>query len=80
VSQSYGGFGLANGLARRRNGRDERDALGWYHEQRDAVRAIGLGPAHYWSSHGADAFGLMSVGYQEPVAKPRIRYSNRGIV
>jgi len=57
-----------------------RDALGWYHEQRDTVRAIGLGPAHDWASHGADAFGLMCVAYEEPVAKRRIRYSNRGIL
>ena len=57
-----------------------RDALGWYHEQRDAVRAIGLGPAHDWASHGADAFGLMCVAYEEPMAKRRIAYSNRGIV
>jgi len=57
-----------------------RDALGWYHEQRDAVRGIGLGPAHDWASHGADAFGLMCVAYEEPTAKRRIRYSNRGIV
>jgi len=57
-----------------------RDALGWYHEQRDAARGIGLGPAHDWASHGADAFGLMCVAYEEPMAKRRIRYSNRGIV
>ena len=57
-----------------------RDALGWYHEQRDAARGIGLGPAHDWASHGADAFGLMCVAYEEPIAKRRIQYSNRGIV
>ncbi len=44
-----------------------RDALGWYHEKRsDDERAIGLGPNHDWSSHGADAFGLMCVAYEEP--------------
>lgn len=43
-----------------------RDALGWYHEKRDEVRGIGLGPHHDWSSHGADAFGLMCVAYEEP--------------
>lgn len=37
------------------------DALGWYHEKRDEVRGIGLGPEHDWASHGADAFGLMCV-------------------
>lgn len=37
------------------------DALGWYHEKKDEKRDIGLGPSHDWSSHGADAFGLMCV-------------------
>lgn len=44
-----------------------RDALGWYHEKRDDARDYGLGPEHDWSSHGADAFGLMAVDYEEPV-------------
>lgn len=43
-----------------------RDALGWYHEKRDETRNIGLGPEHDWASHGADAFGLMCVAYEEP--------------
>lgn len=44
-----------------------RDALGWYHEKRsDDDRNIGLGPEHDWSSHAADAFGLMCVVYEEP--------------
>ena len=43
-----------------------RDALGWYHEKKDAVRGIGLGPNHDWSSHAADAFGAMCVTYEEP--------------
>jgi phage terminase large subunit len=42
------------------------DALGWYHEKKDEARNIGLGPNHDWSSHGADAFGLMCVAYEEP--------------
>ena len=42
------------------------DALGWYHEKRDADRNIGLGPDHDWSSHAADAFGLMAVAYEIP--------------
>jgi phage terminase large subunit len=42
------------------------DALGWYHEKKDETRDIGLGPEHDWSSHGADAFGLMCVAYEEP--------------
>jgi phage terminase large subunit len=43
-----------------------REALGWYHEKRDAERNLGLGPAHTWASHAADAFGLMCIDYQEP--------------
>lgn len=44
-----------------------RDALGWYHEKKsDDEREIGLGPCHDWSSHGADAFGLMAIAYEEP--------------
>lgn len=46
-----------------------RDALGWYHEKHDDKRAIGLGPEHDWSSHGADAFGLMCVAYEAPIIK-----------
>ena len=41
-------------------------ALGWYHEKKDEVRNIGLGPDHDWSSHSADSFGLMCVVYEEP--------------
>lgn len=37
------------------------EALGWYHEKRDAERGIGLGPEHDWASHGADAAGLMAI-------------------
>ena len=44
-----------------------RDALGWYHEKKsNDEREIGLGPEHDWSSHSADAFGLMCVVYEEP--------------
>lgn len=42
------------------------DALGWYHEKKDEVRNIGLGPEHDWASHGADAFGLMCVAHAPP--------------
>lgn len=45
-----------------------RDALGWYHEKQDDERQIGLGPDHDWSSHCADAFGLMCVIYEAPIA------------
>ena len=41
------------------------DALGWYHERKDENRGIGLGPEHDWASHGADAYGLMSIVYEQ---------------
>lgn len=44
-----------------------RDALGWYHEKKsDDERELLMGPEHDWSSHGADAFGLMCVAYEPP--------------
>jgi phage terminase large subunit len=46
-----------------------REALGWYHERRDEARELGLGPSHDWSSHAADAFGLMCLDYEEPRRK-----------
>lgn len=56
-----------------------RDALGWYHEKRsDDERNVGLGPNHDWSSHAADAFGLMCVIYDEPPGKPKPRERYRG--
>lgn len=45
------------------------EALGAYHEKKDEARNIGLGPEHDWASHGADAFGLMCVAYEEPTVK-----------
>lgn len=48
------------------------EALGWYHEKKDEERGIGLGPDHDWASHGADAFGLMAVAYEEPKDKREI--------
>jgi len=55
-----------------------RDALGWYHEKKDEVRNIGLGPEHDWASHGADAFGLGCVAYEEPMhKKPRTEKPRR---
>lgn len=56
------------------------DAIGWYHEKKDDKRNIGLGPNHDWSSHGADAFGLVAICYKEPVSSAPIRYNNRGVV
>ena len=48
-------------------------ALGWYHEKRDEKRSIGLGPEHDFSSHGADAAGLMAVCYEAPQQAPATR-------
>lgn len=63
------------------------EALGWYHEKRDEARSIGLGPEHDWSSHGADAFGLMCVCADRIFAEDgdsnwskSLKYSNAGIV
>jgi phage terminase large subunit len=47
------------------------DAIGWYHEKRDPDRNVGLGPEHDWSSHGADAFGLAAVAYEQPEVSPK---------
>jgi len=59
-------------------------ALGAYHEKRDAHRNIGLGPEHDWSSHGADAFGLMAIAYEAPrgreITKKAGRYRTHGAV
>jgi phage terminase large subunit len=57
-----------------------RDALGWYHEKKDDDRDIGLGPEHDWSSHSADAFGLMCVAYDEPKAQAASKFVPRKIV
>lgn len=56
-----------------------RDALGWYHEKKsDDDRNIGLGPNHDWSSHGADAFGLMCISYDAPATpSEQKRYQDR---
>lgn len=45
-----------------------RDALAFYHEKIDEDRDVGLGPEHDWSSHGADAFGMMCIVYEEEPA------------
>jgi phage terminase large subunit len=58
------------------------EALGWYHEKKDEIRGIGLGPEHDWSSHGADAFGTMCVAYEDPARVARnskpLNYDNSG--
>ena len=58
------------------------EALCWYHEKRDENRGVGLGPNHDWSSHAADAFGMMAVVYEPPNTswgKP-LRVNLKGIV
>jgi phage terminase large subunit len=53
------------------------DALAWYHEKIDPERNIGLGPSHDFSSHAADAFGLMAIAYEQPSDKralPQMEY------
>lgn len=52
-----------------------RLALGWYHEDWDEENNCGKGPKHDWSSHAADAFGLMCVSYEEPNMVKRRKYS-----
>ena len=54
-----------------------RDAFGYYHGKKDEQRDVGLGPSHDWSSHAADAFGLMAIAYEEP---SRVANFNRKIV
>lgn len=57
-----------------------REALGWYHEQVDEKRNLGLGPLHDWSSHGADSFGLMCVVYEQPtIRQPASRYGRKSV-
>jgi phage terminase large subunit len=53
-----------------------RDAIDFYHERKDEHRNIGFGPEHDWSSHAADALGLMAICYQEP---GRVGNFNRAI-
>jgi phage terminase large subunit len=61
---------------------DGRQALGFYHEKKDEVRNVGLGPDHDWSSHAADAFGLMAICYQAPAGSANfnrtINYPRQG--
>lgn len=61
-----------------------RAALGYYHEKRDDNRLVGLGPDHDWSSHSADALGLMAVCYRAPQNEAnfnrKIEYQNQGYI
>jgi phage terminase large subunit len=60
-----------------------RDALGFYHERKKDIRNVGpLGPEHNWSSHAADALGLMAICYEGPGRAANfnrvIRYKEQG--
>jgi phage terminase large subunit len=61
-----------------------RDAIGFYHERKDETRNVGLGPEHDWSSHAADALGLMAICYEAPGRAESfnraIRYAEQGWV
>jgi phage terminase large subunit len=61
---------------------DGRISLGWYHPKiSDDERRRDMGPDHDWSSHDADAFGLMAIDYLEPSAKasrPRDMWDDGG--
>ncbi|MET4388066.1 phage terminase large subunit [Bradyrhizobium sp. F1.4.3] len=61
-----------------------REALGFYHERKDQTRNIGFGPEHDWSSHAADALGLMAICYEQPgrtaAFNRPIRYAEQGWV
>lgn len=61
-----------------------RESLGFYHERKDETRNIGLGPEHDWSSHAADALGLMAICYEQPgrvaAFNRPIRYAELGWV
>lgn len=58
-----------------------REALGWYHEKKDESRDIGLGPNHDWSSHAADAFGLMAIDRNnQPQKRKPIEINTRWVV
>lgn len=54
-----------------------RASLGWYHEKIDEKRQIGMGPDHDWSSHDADAFGLIAAYGDRGMAD--IAYHDDGI-
>lgn len=56
-----------------------REALGWYHEKRDENRGIGLGPEHDWSSHAADAFGLVALFAKKQTTQGSRKPLRRGL-
>jgi phage terminase large subunit len=59
-----------------------REALGYYHERKDEIRNVGLGPDHDWSSHAADSLGMMAICYTPPSSSANfnrtMQYEDRG--
>ena len=45
------------------------DALRQYREKRDEKRGVNLGPLHDWSSHAADSFRYLAMGFSESQPK-----------
>src|ERR1700742_5197031 len=58
------------------------DSLSIFHERKDDLRNVGIGPEHDWSSHAADALGLMAICYEAPgragTFNRTIEYAERG--
>lgn len=55
-------------------------ALGYYHQKIDEQRNAGLGPEHDWSSHCADAFGLMAVAYEKHLTDQSFKMPERKLI
>lgn len=49
------------------------DALRQYREKRDEKRGVNLGPLHDWSSHAADAFRYLAMGFAETQPKREVK-------
>lgn len=52
------------------------DALRQYREKRDEKRGVNLGPLHDWSSHAADAFRYLAMGFSETQPKREAKRYN----
>jgi len=53
------------------------DALRQYREKRDEKRGVNLGPLHDWSSHAADSFRYLAMGFGETQPKREITQKAR---
>jgi len=47
------------------------DALRQYREKVDEKRQVSMGPLHDWTSHAADAFRYLAIGYREETPRER---------